>query len=209
MNRSLSSLLKFQVLLSEQAGSFIALYFYHLFLSIRNHVYLPCRLVDSRDIVELQLKQLDCEVLIRKREALPQPPPPAPVTWMHSHVQSGAPPAQPVPAPAPALAPAAPTPSTSSSAVKSAKSSLPPLKCPMAGTFYRSPAPGEPPFVKVNLFYLVMYLDLNMTLSDQQKIAAVLSLFFIFYFFIGLFVLNEEFLLGWRQGTEGAGLMRH
>ncbi|XP_059437393.1 biotin carboxyl carrier protein of acetyl-CoA carboxylase, chloroplastic isoform X1 [Corylus avellana] len=111
------------------------------------------KLVDSRDIVELQLKQLDCEVLIRKKEALPQPPPPAPVTWMHSHVQSGAPPAQPVPAPAPApaLAPAAPTPSpsTSSSAVKSAKSSLPPLKCPMAGTFYRSSAPGEPPFVKV------------------------------------------------------------
>ncbi|KAE8009835.1 hypothetical protein FH972_006246 [Carpinus fangiana] len=108
------------------------------------------KLVDSRDIVELQLKQLDCEVLIRKKEALPQPPPPAPVTLMHSHVQSGAPQAQPVPAPAPApaLAPAAPTPSTSS-AVKSAKSSLPPLKCPMAGTFYRSPAPGEPPFVKV------------------------------------------------------------
>ncbi|GLT55172.1 hypothetical protein SLA2020_283160 [Shorea laevis] len=110
------------------------------------------KLVDSRDIVELQLKQLDCEVLIRKKEALPQPPPPAPVTLMHSHAQSGAPPAQPVPvpapAPAPALAPAAPTPSTSP-AVKPAKSSHPPLKCPMAGTFYRSPAPGEPPFVKV------------------------------------------------------------
>ncbi|RZR88090.1 hypothetical protein BHM03_00015610 [Ensete ventricosum] len=29
------------------------------------------------------------------------------------------------------------------------KSSIPPLKCPMAGTFYRCPAPGEPPFVKV------------------------------------------------------------
>ena len=203
MNQSLSSLLKFQVLLSEQAGSFIALYFYHLFLSIRNHVYLPCRLVDSRDIMELQLKQLDCEVLIRKREALPQPPPPGPVTLMHSHVQSGAPQAQPVPAPAPALAPAAPTPSTSS-AVKSAKSSLPPLKCPMAGTFYRSAAPGEPPFVKVNLFYLVIYLDFNMMLSDQQNIFAVLS-----FCFLGLFVLNEEFLLGWRQGTEGAGLMHH
>lgn len=42
-------------------------------------------------------------------------------------------------APAPAL-PAPPKP---------AQSSHLPLKCPMAGTFYRSPAPGEPPFVKV------------------------------------------------------------
>jgi len=195
-------------LLSEQAGSVIALYFYHLFLSMRIHVYLPCRLVDSRDIVELQLKQLDCEVLIRKKEALPQPPPPAPVAWMNSHAQSGAPPAQPVPAPVPAPASVAPTPSTSPSAAKSAKSSLPPLKCPMAGTFYRSPAPGEPVFVKVNLFYLVIYLDLNMVLSDKQNMFAVLSILF-FFFFLGLWVLNEEFLLGWRQGTEGAGLMHH
>jgi acetyl-CoA carboxylase biotin carboxyl carrier protein len=33
-----------------------------------------------------------------------------------------------------------------------AKSSLPTVKSPMAGTFYRSPAPGEPPFIKVRLF---------------------------------------------------------
>ncbi|XP_042445268.1 biotin carboxyl carrier protein of acetyl-CoA carboxylase, chloroplastic-like isoform X2 [Zingiber officinale] len=45
-----------------------------------------------------------------------------------------------VAAPAPAL----PPPSTAGS-----KSSIPPLKCPMAGTFYRCPAPGEPPFIKV------------------------------------------------------------
>ncbi|KAF3781516.1 Biotin carboxyl carrier protein of acetyl-CoA carboxylase 2 [Nymphaea thermarum] len=37
------------------------------------------RLVDSRDIVELQLKQLDCELVIRKKEALPQPLTPAPM----------------------------------------------------------------------------------------------------------------------------------
>ncbi|RZR97761.1 hypothetical protein BHM03_00027021, partial [Ensete ventricosum] len=47
-------------------------------------------------------------------------------------------------APAPALpATALPPPSTTGS-----KSSLPPLRSPMAGTFYRCPAPGEPPFVK-------------------------------------------------------------
>ncbi|KHN40485.1 Biotin carboxyl carrier protein of acetyl-CoA carboxylase, chloroplastic [Glycine soja] len=36
------------------------------------------KLVDSRDIVELKLKQHDVEVTIRKKEAMPQPPP-APV----------------------------------------------------------------------------------------------------------------------------------
>ncbi|KAL7167960.1 hypothetical protein ACSBR2_038400 [Camellia fascicularis] len=32
------------------------------------------------------------------------------------------------------------------------KSSHPPLKCSMAGTFYRCPTPGAPPFVKVNVY---------------------------------------------------------
>ncbi|KAJ9568164.1 hypothetical protein OSB04_004130 [Centaurea solstitialis] len=108
------------------------------------------QLVDSRDIVELQLKQQDCEVLIRKKEALP-PPPAAPMVMMQSPqpqpmFQSHAPPPQATPAssgPAPsASAPASPTPAKP-------KSSHPPLKCPMAGTFYRSAAPGVPPFVKV------------------------------------------------------------
>lgn len=100
------------------------------------------KLVDSRDIVELKLKQLNCEVTIRKKEALPQPqyaPQPA---VMYS------PPPQHF-APSSTQAPLAPSPSTSPPAVKLLKSSRPPLKSPMAGTFYRSPAPGEPPFVKV------------------------------------------------------------
>lgn len=107
------------------------------------------RLVDSRDIVELKLKQLNCEVTIRKKEALPQPeyaPPPA---GTYSPPWQTAPPvapsySQPPPTPTPS-----PSPSTSLVHVKSPKSSHPPLKSPMAGTFYRSPAPGEPPFVKV------------------------------------------------------------
>ncbi|XP_011013398.1 PREDICTED: biotin carboxyl carrier protein of acetyl-CoA carboxylase, chloroplastic isoform X5 [Populus euphratica] len=104
------------------------------------------KLVDSRDIVELQLKQLDCELLIRKKEALPLPPSHSPVVTMHS-------PPPVMPAATPAASAAAPNPSPSaispSPSSKSVKSSLPPLKCPMAGTFYRSPAPGEPSFVKV------------------------------------------------------------
>ncbi|PON59120.1 Acetyl-CoA biotin carboxyl carrier [Parasponia andersonii] len=109
------------------------------------------KLVDSRDIVELQLKQLDCEVVIRKRDALPQPsPPPAPAATYHALPASFVPPASPALAPAPVPA-SSPPPSATPfpAAAKSAKSSLPPLKCPMAGTFYRSSAPGEPSFVKV------------------------------------------------------------
>nr|ASZ00179.1 biotin carboxyl carrier protein subunit [Hypseocharis bilobata] len=109
------------------------------------------KLVDSRDIVELQLKQQGCELLIRKKEALPQPPAPAPAPFImhHSPPPSAAtPPAPPAPAAAPPAATPPPAP-TASSPPSAASSSHPPFKCPMAGTFYRSPGPGEPPFVKV------------------------------------------------------------
>ncbi|XP_044482893.1 biotin carboxyl carrier protein of acetyl-CoA carboxylase, chloroplastic-like isoform X2 [Mangifera indica] len=110
------------------------------------------KLVDSRDIMELQLKQLDCELIIRKKEALLPPSSPAPTDMMHAPasppVMSMAPPA-PAPMPAASAPSATPSPSTPPPPAKSPKSSLPSLKCPMAGTFYRSPAPGEPPFVKV------------------------------------------------------------
>ncbi|KAK9271771.1 hypothetical protein L1049_002134 [Liquidambar formosana] len=111
------------------------------------------KLVDSRDIMELQLKQLDCELVIRKKEALPQPPPAAPVVTMHHSLPHSIPPSQPSPAQAVAPAPTSPAPSAPALALpapaKTSTSSHPPLKCPMAGTFYRSPAPGEPSFVKV------------------------------------------------------------
>ncbi|KNA11791.1 hypothetical protein SOVF_131880 [Spinacia oleracea] len=104
------------------------------------------KLVDSRDIVELQMKQHDCELLIRKKEAISQLQAP-PVYMMQAPSASTAPPQLSPPisaaAPAPASqAPAAPAP-------KPVKSSVPPLKSPMSGTFYRSPAPNAPAFVKV------------------------------------------------------------
>ncbi|KAI4352488.1 hypothetical protein L6164_006737 [Bauhinia variegata] len=106
------------------------------------------KLVDSRDIAELRLKQSDCELTIRKKEALQPPPAPVPPP-MHYHTL----PLPPPPAPASVSAPASPPPSKAPLALpspaKANTSSHPPLKCPMAGTFYRSPAPGEPPFVKV------------------------------------------------------------
>ncbi|KAJ4882758.1 hypothetical protein Rs2_32851 [Raphanus sativus] len=100
------------------------------------------KLVDSRDIVELELKQLDCEIVIRKKEALQQQP--APV--YHSMIPP--PPMAGLPVPSsPSVSP--PTPSSAPATATAPSSSHPPLKSPMAGTFYRSPGPGEPPFVKV------------------------------------------------------------
>ncbi|XP_073040222.1 biotin carboxyl carrier protein of acetyl-CoA carboxylase 1, chloroplastic [Primulina eburnea] len=115
-----------------------------------NQVSNLVKLVDSKDIMELRLKQLDCELLIRKKEAL-APPPSSPVTYIQSLPQPSAPlpvPASASPSPAPVPAPASaivPTPPK----VQPSKSSHPPLKSPMAGTLYRSSAPGEPPFVQV------------------------------------------------------------
>ncbi|CAI0454374.1 unnamed protein product [Linum tenue] len=104
------------------------------------------KLVDKRDIAELKLKQMDFELIIRKKQVLP---PAAPFTMMQSpYPQAMAPPPQPQPTASPA--PVAPASAPSSPpAAKTSSSSHPPLKSPMAGTFYRCPGPGEPPFVKV------------------------------------------------------------
>ncbi|KAH7532712.1 biotin carboxyl carrier protein of acetyl-CoA carboxylase 2, chloroplastic isoform X1 [Ziziphus jujuba] len=111
------------------------------------------KLVDSRDIVELQLKQLDCEVIIRKKEALQQQTPQTPIATMPPPFLHAMLPSPQLPAPAASPAPASPPPLASAPALPApAKTSTPshaPFKCPMAGTFYKSPAPGEPPFVKV------------------------------------------------------------
>ncbi|QCD92679.1 biotin carboxyl carrier protein of acetyl-CoA carboxylase 2, chloroplastic-like [Vigna unguiculata] len=105
------------------------------------------KLVDSRDIVELQLKQSDYELMIRKKEALQPPPVAAPVSLPPMYAAFPPPPAAPATAPTSSppqkALPALPSPAKASS------SSHPLLKSPMAGTFYRSPGPGEPPFVKV------------------------------------------------------------
>ncbi|KAK7340613.1 hypothetical protein VNO77_21321 [Canavalia gladiata] len=119
-----------------------------------NQVSELVKLVDSRDIVELQLKQGDCELMIRKKEAL-QPPPAAVVAPMSqpfpypTNLSLPAPPPPPVAASAPASPPPSKAPPALPAPGKASTSSHPSLKCPMAGTFYRSPAPGEPPFVKV------------------------------------------------------------
>lgn len=107
--------------------------------------------MDSRDIVELELKHKNYEIVIKKKEAVA--PPPAPVvqaSWPQFSAPVSAPPP---PQPAAAAAPVAPSPPPSApppaAAAEAAAPSGLPMKSPMAGTFYRSPAPGEPSFVKV------------------------------------------------------------
>ncbi|CAK8540701.1 unnamed protein product [Lathyrus sativus] len=115
-----------------------------------NQVSKLIKLVDSRDIVELELKQAGYELMIRKKEAL-QPPPVSQQSFSYPaypyHQASPPPPPPPVAASAPASDP--PAKAALALPAKSSASSHPQLKCPMAGTFYRCPAPGAPPFVKV------------------------------------------------------------
>lgn len=111
------------------------------------------KLVDSKDITELQLKRKDFELIIRKKTALPQPAPVAPPVMMQPPL-AVLPPQSPFshaisPPTAASPSPAAPAPALPPATKGGSNSSLPPLKCPMAGTFYQCPAPGEPPFVKV------------------------------------------------------------
>ena len=146
--------------------------------------------------MELQLKQLDCELLIRKKEALRLPQSHSPAVFIHSPP----PPVMPAATPEAFAAASSPSPSAVSPSPpsKSVKSSLPPLKCPMAGTFYRSPAPGEPSFVKVYYLYLVAAFYMN----NASFIIDMLSI-------LVRFLLLIPFNTGWRQSAEGAGCMHH
>jgi acetyl-CoA carboxylase biotin carboxyl carrier protein len=112
------------------------------------------KLVDTRDIVELELKQKDYELVIRKKEALPPPPAPqhsspGPHIMAHTMFPGYQPQAQPQPlqeAPSSPSAPAAPAPVPDAIPLAAEH---PPMLSPMAGTFYKCPGPGEPPYVKV------------------------------------------------------------
>ncbi|GLI64893.1 hypothetical protein VaNZ11_008285 [Volvox africanus] len=108
------------------------------------------RLVHDTDIVEFELKSKRFSLSVRKKEALQAeqaaaipmmvaaPVAPAPVA-----VPAAAPVAAPPPAAALAPPAAAPAPPPEPAAPKGVE-----VASPMAGTFYRKPAPGEPMFAK-------------------------------------------------------------
>ncbi|XP_002988286.2 biotin carboxyl carrier protein of acetyl-CoA carboxylase 2, chloroplastic isoform X1 [Selaginella moellendorffii] len=113
------------------------------------------KLVDSKDIVELELKHKDYEIVIRKAEALAPPPAAAPPVPAAAGLPYPMFPPSAFAMPTPAPMPAAPSPSPAvtqaAEAPQAAPSApqYPPMVSPMAGNFYRSPGPGEPPFVKL------------------------------------------------------------
>jgi len=97
-------------------------------------------LLGESDIQELRLEGDDFRLEVRR--TLPAP---APVAVLQAPV------AAPVPAPA---APSAPAPAPSPSAPPpppAVRSDLQEITAPMVGTFYRAPAPGEPPFVEIGI----------------------------------------------------------
>jgi acetyl-CoA carboxylase biotin carboxyl carrier protein len=95
-------------------------------------------LVAESDIAELEVTEGESKVRIVKSSAMPQNQ----VVMMPSQ---GAP-AQYMPGPAPAAAPAA---AAAPAVTAAAEPTGHIVKSPMVGTFYRSSAPGNPPFVEV------------------------------------------------------------
>jgi acetyl-CoA carboxylase biotin carboxyl carrier protein len=100
--------------------------------------------IAQTDIAELTLKSADFELTVRKGV------PPTPAIAPSPISPGGSSTAPPIPIPPP---PAAATRDTASTAPAAATPAVDPswveLKSPMVGTFYRSPAPDEPPFVEV------------------------------------------------------------
>jgi acetyl-CoA carboxylase biotin carboxyl carrier protein len=86
------------------------------------------------DIQELRLEGDDFRLVVRRNLPMAAPTPQA----ASYRPVAAAPPTPPAPV---AAAPSPPPPSS--------RSDLQPLTAPMVGTFYRSPAPGEPAFVEV------------------------------------------------------------
>ncbi|MCS5691071.1 acetyl-CoA carboxylase biotin carboxyl carrier protein [Cyanobium sp. FGCU-6] len=97
-------------------------------------------LLGDSDIQELKLEGDDFRLEVRRNL-----PVPAPVAVLPAPLPAAVvPPVAPVPAAAVPAAPSAPPP-----AAAAARSDLQTITAPMVGTFYRSPAPGEPAFVEV------------------------------------------------------------
>jgi acetyl-CoA carboxylase biotin carboxyl carrier protein len=98
-------------------------------------------LLGESDIQELRLEGDDFRLEVRRNL-----PAPAPVAVVQAPV--AAPAIAPLPGPA-ALAAPAPAPSPSAPPPPAVRSDLQEITAPMVGTFYRAPAPGEPPFVEI------------------------------------------------------------
>jgi acetyl-CoA carboxylase biotin carboxyl carrier protein len=91
----------------------------------------------EKDIAEFELERGDVKVRIKRGQPAPVATPIAPVFAVS---------AQPVPA-ADVTTPAPPA--SAASAAAAVEEELHTVRSPIVGTFYESPSPGSPPFVKV------------------------------------------------------------
>ena len=109
--------------------------------------YPSYRMVNDTDIVELNVNSKKFKLAVKKKEALEAKEKPQ-VIYQQAPM-GGAPVAAAAPAAAPAAAAPAAAPAAKPAAPAApAKVDGVEIASPMAGTFYRSPAPGEPAFVK-------------------------------------------------------------
>ncbi|MGC2696039.1 MAG: acetyl-CoA carboxylase biotin carboxyl carrier protein [Candidatus Angelobacter sp.] len=97
----------------------------------------------EKDISEFELERGDVKVRIKRGADSPAP-------LMHAVPMVSAPMVASTSAPAANTAhfPSAPVPSSTAAAPPAAEEELHSVKSPIVGTFYESPAPGAPPFVK-------------------------------------------------------------
>jgi acetyl-CoA carboxylase biotin carboxyl carrier protein len=95
------------------------------------------KLMTEHDLAEVELKEGDQRIRLRKGAAIP-------VAFASpSHAAYAPPPAQPAPtvAPQPAATPASPPPAPARNLIE--------IKSPMVGTFYSKPKPDKPDYVSV------------------------------------------------------------
>lgn len=105
-------------------------------------------MVHETDIVELTLNSKKFKLSVKKKEALEAMEPQIVHVQAPMAAPAGFAPPPPAPAaPAPAAAAPAPAPAAPRPAAPAPVDGVE-IASPMAGTFYRSPAPGEPAFVK-------------------------------------------------------------
>ena len=93
----------------------------------------------EKDIAEFELERGDIKVRIRRGAAPSEHPPAERIITVH--------PASMAP-PAPEPAPAAASPAVANPESASAEAGLHLVRSPIVGTYYESPSPGSPPFVK-------------------------------------------------------------
>ena len=91
------------------------------------------RLMSTNDLVELDLRDKDEQVTIRRPT-----PQAAPQIVHHAPVMA---------APMAAAPAAAPAPAAAAPAIKDSDAGLVKIESPMVGTFYASPSPDKPPFI--------------------------------------------------------------